>query len=73
LRSDGQRIEAEEIRERAYEIHIERGGLFGCDMVDLLQAERELQKSTRTARSNESFDMSRTGKASLHSELSTGV
>src|SRR5580698_7502730 len=59
----------EEIRQRAYEIHIERGGLYGCDMDDLLQAERELQKSTRTARSNESFDVSRTGKASLHSRI----
>jgi hypothetical protein len=34
----------EEIRQRAYEIHIERGGFYGCDMDDLLQAERELQK-----------------------------
>jgi hypothetical protein len=38
----------EEIRQRAYEIHIERGGFYGCDMDDLLQAERELQKSTKT-------------------------
>jgi hypothetical protein len=34
----------EEIRQRAYEIHIERGGFYGCDMDDLLQAERELQQ-----------------------------
>ena len=34
----------EEIRKRAYEIHIERGGFHGCDMDDLLQAERELQE-----------------------------
>lgn len=34
----------EEIRQRAYEIHIERGGFYGCDMDDLLQAERELRK-----------------------------
>jgi hypothetical protein len=34
----------EEIRQRAYEIHIERGGFYGCDMDDLLQAERELQE-----------------------------
>ena len=34
----------EEIRHRAYEIHIERGGFHGCDMDDWLQAERELQK-----------------------------
>jgi hypothetical protein len=34
----------EEIRQRAYEIHIERGGFYGCDMDDLLQAERELRE-----------------------------
>ena len=34
----------EKIRQRAYEIHIERGGFYGCDMDDLLQAERELHK-----------------------------
>ena len=34
----------EEIRQRAYEIHIERGGFYGCDMDDLLQAERELRQ-----------------------------
>ena len=31
-----------EIRERAFEIHIERGGIHGCDLDDWLQAEREL-------------------------------
>src|ERR1700693_3905447 len=36
-------------------------------MDDLLQAERELQKSTRTARSNESFDVSRTQSCSSFS------
>ena len=39
----------EEIRQRAYEIHIERGGFHGCDMDDWWQAERELRE-----RSNES-------------------
>ena len=34
----------EEIRQRAYEIHIERGGFYGCDMDDLLQAEREVRE-----------------------------
>jgi hypothetical protein len=34
----------EEIRERAYEIHIERGGIHGCDLDDWLQAERELKQ-----------------------------
>jgi hypothetical protein len=37
----------EEIRQRAYEIHIERGGFYGCHMDDLLQAERELQQKHR--------------------------
>ena len=32
----------EEIRQRAYEIHIERGGGHGRDLEDWLQAEREL-------------------------------
>jgi len=34
----------EEIRQRAFEIHIERGGFYGCDLDDLLQAERELRQ-----------------------------
>jgi hypothetical protein len=34
----------EEIRKRAFEIHIERGGIHGCDLEDWLQAERELRK-----------------------------
>ena len=33
-----------EIRERAFEIHIERGGIHGCDLDDWSQAERELQE-----------------------------
>ena len=33
-----------EIRKRAFEIHIERGGIHGCDLDDYLQAERELQE-----------------------------
>ena len=40
----------EEIRLRAYEIHIERGGLYGCDMDDLLQAERELQEKYKNSK-----------------------
>jgi len=35
---------SEEIRQRAFEIHIERGGIHGCDLDDWLQAERELQE-----------------------------
>jgi hypothetical protein len=33
-----------EIRQRAFEIHIERGGIHGCDLDDWRQAERELQE-----------------------------
>jgi hypothetical protein len=33
-----------EIRQRAFEIHIERGGIHGCDLEDWLQAERELKE-----------------------------
>jgi len=32
-----------EIRQRAFEIHIERGGIHGCDLDDWVQAERELK------------------------------
>ena len=41
----------EEIRQRAFEIHVERGGIYGCDLDDWLQAEREIQE--RHNRSNE--------------------
>jgi hypothetical protein len=38
-----------EIRQRAFEIHIERGGIHGCDLDDWMQAERELlEKYTRS-------------------------
>ncbi|HWO28275.1 MAG TPA: DUF2934 domain-containing protein [Candidatus Acidoferrum sp.] len=33
-----------EIRKRAFEIHVERGGIHGCHLNDWLEAERELQK-----------------------------
>jgi hypothetical protein len=33
----------EEVRSRAYEIYLERGGQPGYDLDDWLQAERELQ------------------------------
>jgi Protein of unknown function (DUF2934) len=33
-----------EIRQRAFEIHIERGGIHGCDLNDWLEPERELQQ-----------------------------
>jgi hypothetical protein len=32
-----------EIRQRAFEIHIERGGIHGCDLADWLEAKRELR------------------------------
>jgi hypothetical protein len=38
-----------EIRHRAFEIHIERGGIHGCDLDDLLQAERELKEKYNTS------------------------
>jgi hypothetical protein len=34
----------EEIRQRAFEIHIEHGGIHGYDLDDWWQAERELQQ-----------------------------
>ena len=33
----------EEVRKRAYELHVERGCVHGCDLDDWLQAERELK------------------------------
>jgi len=53
IRSDTENISAnhkasaEEIRVRAYEIHLERGGLPGSELDDWLQAERELQYAAR--------------------------
>ena len=38
-----------EIRRRAFEIHLERGGIHGCDLDDWMQAERELlEKHTKS-------------------------
>ena len=39
----------EQIRQRALEIHCERGGIYGCDLDDWLQAERELQEKYRAS------------------------
>ena len=39
----------EEIRTRAYEIYMERGGQPGHDLDDWLQAERELEPKARPA------------------------
>ena len=33
-----------EIRKRAFEIHVKRGGIHGCDLNDWLEAERELHQ-----------------------------
>ena len=45
-----QRPSREEIRQRAFEIHIERGGIHGCDLDDWLQAERELENPAHAKR-----------------------
>ena len=34
----------QQIRERAFEIHIERGGIHGMDLDDWMEAERELRE-----------------------------
>jgi hypothetical protein len=34
----------EQIRKRAFEIHIARGGIHGCDLDDWLRAEHELKE-----------------------------
>jgi hypothetical protein len=47
LAADSQRLE--EIRVRAYEIYIERGGQPGHDVDDWLQAERELEPKVQSA------------------------
>jgi hypothetical protein len=39
----------EEIRQRAYEIHVERGGVHGRDQDDWLQAERDLAQKYPTS------------------------
>jgi DUF2934 family protein len=35
----------EEIRKRAFEIHLLRGGIHGCDPEDWMQAKRELRET----------------------------
>jgi hypothetical protein len=42
--ADGTLVSHEEIRRRAYEIYVERGGLPGSELGDWLRAERELRK-----------------------------
>ena len=43
----------EEIRIRAYEIYMERGGQPGRDVDDWLQAERELEPKARSANADD--------------------
>jgi hypothetical protein len=45
-----------EIRQRAFEIHIERGGIHGCDLDDWLEAERELQQKYKNEVQNNGKD-----------------
>jgi len=40
--SDPSTVTVEDVERRAYEIYLERGGEFGGDLDDWLQAEREL-------------------------------
>jgi hypothetical protein len=42
--STGNSVRDEEIRRRAYDIYLERGGQPGRDLDDWLQAERELER-----------------------------
>jgi hypothetical protein len=37
-------LSLQEIRQRAFEIYMERGGIHGCELDDWLQAERELRE-----------------------------
>jgi hypothetical protein len=43
--SANQTLNHSEVRRRAYEIYLERGGLPGCELEDWLQAEYELQNA----------------------------
>jgi hypothetical protein len=45
--SSNQAPSCEEIRLRAYEIYLERGGIPGNDLDDWLQAERELDRAAQ--------------------------
>jgi hypothetical protein len=44
----GEAMQIEEVLNRAYEIRRAHGGLFGYDLEDWLQAERELAERNRT-------------------------
>jgi hypothetical protein len=51
----------EEIRKRAFEIHVERGGIHGCDLDDWFQAERELQQEYKNQRKRQEKESRRYG------------
>lgn len=40
----------EKIRQRAFEIHMERGGTHGCDVDDWFQAKKELTEKLQKGR-----------------------
>jgi hypothetical protein len=46
----GEAMQIEEVLNRAYEIRRAHGGLFGYDLEDWLQAERELAERNRTTK-----------------------
>jgi hypothetical protein len=52
--TDSIEIPEAEIRERAYEIYVERGGVDGLDEDDWYQAENELRAALKSRRSNPS-------------------
>jgi hypothetical protein len=60
----------EEIRQRAFEIYIERGGIYGYDLDDWLQAEGELQgkcnKSNDEAPENAKNEPGKGGHVAVH-------
>ncbi|MGA7622312.1 MAG: DUF2934 domain-containing protein [Candidatus Acidiferrales bacterium] len=45
-----------EIRKRAFEIHVERGGIHGCDLNGWLEAEGELQQKYKNEVQNNGKD-----------------
>jgi hypothetical protein len=48
--SPNRAVNHSEVRRRAYEIYLERGGLTGCELEDWLQAEYELRTGARFIR-----------------------
>ena len=48
--ADNTEISEAEIRERAYEIYVERGGVDGLDEKDWFQAEKELRDGLKSRR-----------------------